>query len=105
MTPLKKARRHQELDALAFNVLAGFRQQGAIAWTDWHQATSTKRGGKRGLSTHTFNEAVKRLVANGRVRKDKHGCYEGVYSAVENAESGAEGTLVAANSRDVETNQ
>jgi len=101
MTPIKKARKQQELDALAFSVLAGFRQQGAMPWTDWHQATSTKRGGKRGLSTHTFDDAVKRLVANGRVRKDKNGCYEGVYSAVEEAE----GSHSALNFRDVETDQ
>jgi hypothetical protein len=79
MTPLKKARKQQELDALAFNVLASFRQQGAIAWTDWHHATRTKREGKGELSTHTFHEAVTRLVANRQVQKDENGCYEGVY--------------------------
>jgi hypothetical protein len=98
MTPMKKARKQQELDALVFSVLVSYRQQGPIQWTDWHQATSTKRGGKRGLATYTFSNAVKRLVANGRVRKDKNGCYEGVYSGV----GDAEGSHSAANPHDVE---
>jgi hypothetical protein len=97
MTPVKKARKQQELEAMAFNVLASFRQQGGMPWTDWHQTTNAKRGGKRGLSTRTFSDVVKRLVANGRVRKDKNGCYEGIYSV--------ETLAVAANSRDVATDQ
>jgi len=86
MTPLKKARKHQALDALVLSVLASFRQHGPMQWTDWHQSARAKRGGKRGLATQTFDEAVKRLVANGRVRKDKNGCYEGIYSAGEGVE-------------------
>jgi hypothetical protein len=100
-SPLKKARKQQELDALVFSVLVSYRQQGPIQWTDWHQATSTKRGGKRGLATYTFSNAVKRLVANGRVRKDKNGCYEGVYSGVEDAE----GSHSATNPHGAETSQ
>ena len=91
---IKKARKQQELDELVFNVLSSFRHQGAMQWTDWHETTSARRGG-RGLSTRTFSDVVKRLVASGRVRKDKDGCYEGVYSD-------AGDSILAANSRDVE---
>src|SRR6516164_9127498 len=93
---IKKARKQQELDELVFNVLSSFRHQGAMQWTDWHETTSARRGG-RGLSTRTFSDVVKRLVASGWVRKDKDGCYEGVYSDA--------GNSVTANSRDVETEQ
>jgi hypothetical protein len=69
-----------------------------MQWTDWHESARTKRGGKRGLATETFAAAVKRLVANGRVRKDENGCYEGVYTD-------AEASHGAGNPRDVETGQ
>jgi hypothetical protein len=75
MTPLKKARKHQELDALVLSVLASYRQQGPMQWTDWHQEARAKRGGKRGLATETFAAAVRRLLAKERVRKDENGCY------------------------------
>jgi hypothetical protein len=105
---IKKARKQQELDALAFNVLVSFRHQGAMQWTDWHETTSARRGGRR-LGTRTFSDAVKRLVASGRVRKDKDGCYEAVYSAVEDSEIEAGGDvgnfITVANSLDDETDQ
>ena len=96
--PIKKARKQQELDELVFNVLSSFRHQGAMQWTDWHETTSARRGGRRGLSTRTFSDVVKRLVASGRVRKDKDGCYEGVYSDAGNF-------IPAVNSAEVETEQ
>jgi hypothetical protein len=71
---IKKAGQQQELDALAFNVLASFRHQGALQWTDWHETTSARRG-KVGLGTGTFSAIVKRLMAQGRVQVDKDGCY------------------------------
>jgi hypothetical protein len=101
MTPAKKARKQQELDTLVFSVLASYRQQGPMQWTDWYQATVVKKGGKRGMSTRTFSDAVIRLVANGRVRKDENGHYEGVYSAGEDAEA----SHGAVKSHDIETDQ
>ena len=71
---IKKANQQRELDALAFNVLASFRHQGGMQWTDWHQTTRTRRG-KQGLGTGTFSEIVKRLTAQRRVQIDEHGCY------------------------------
>ena len=68
--PIKKARKQRDLDELAFNVLSSFRQQGAMQWTDWYETTSARRG-ERGLGTTTFNDAVKRLMAEGQVRMDK----------------------------------
>ena len=68
--PIKKARKQRELDELTFNVLSSFRQQGAMQWTDWYETTSARRG-ERGLGTTTFNDAVKRLMAEGQVRMDK----------------------------------
>jgi hypothetical protein len=75
---IKKARKQQELDDLAFNVLSSFRHQGAMQWCDWHETTRARRG-KVGLGTTTFNNAVKRLIAEGRVRIDEDGCYRIVY--------------------------
>jgi len=80
--PIKKARKQRELDELAFNVLSSFRQQGAMQWTDWYETTSARRG-ERGLGTTTFNDAVKRLMAEGQVRMDKDECYRVAYDAVE----------------------
>ena len=79
--PIKKARKQRELDELAFNVLSSFRQQGAMQWTDWYETTSARRG-ERGLGTTTFNDAVKRLMAEGRVQIDGDGCYRVAYDAV-----------------------
>jgi len=83
--PIKKARKQRELDELAFNVLSSFRQQGAMQWTDWYETTTARRG-ERGLGTTTFNDAVKRLMAEGRVQMDKDGCYRVAYDAVEDLE-------------------
>jgi len=83
--PIKKARKQRELDELVFNVLSSFRQQGAMQWTDWYETTSARRG-ERGLGTTTFNDAVKRLMAEGQVRMDKDGCYRVAYDAVEDLE-------------------
>src|SRR6516225_8127287 len=83
--PIKKARKQRELDELAFNVLSSFRQQGGMQWTDWYETTSARRG-ERGLGTTTFNDAVKRLMAEGQVRMDKDGCYRVAYDAVEDLE-------------------
>ena len=80
--PIKKARKQRELDELTFNVLSSFRQQGAMQWTDWYETTSARRG-ERGLGTTTFNDAVKRLMAEGQVRMDKDECYRVAYDAVE----------------------
>jgi hypothetical protein len=85
---IKKARQQQELDALVFNVLATFRHQGALQWTDWHETTRARRG-ERGLGTTTFNDAVKRLMAQGRVQIDGDGCYRAAYGAVEDHPEGA----------------
>jgi hypothetical protein len=100
-SPLKKARKQQQLDDLAFGVLAGFRQQGPMQWTDWYHATVIKRGGKKGMSFNTFSDTVIRLVANGRVRKNEDGHYEGVYGA---GEDGG-GSHSAANAYGAETDQ
>ena len=83
--PIKKARKERELDELAFNVLSSFRHQGAMQWTDWYETTSARRG-ERGLGTTTFNDAVKRLMAEGRVQVDGDGCYRVAYDAVEDLE-------------------
>src|SRR6516225_7509332 len=80
--PIKKAKKEQELDELVFNVLSSFRHQGAMQWTDWYETTSARRG-ERGLGTTTFNDAVKRLMAEGQVRMDKDECYRVAYDAVE----------------------
>jgi hypothetical protein len=71
---IKKAGQQQELDTLAFNVLASFRHQGALQWVDWYETTSARRG-KVGLGTGTFSAIVKRLMAQGRVQIDADGCY------------------------------
>jgi hypothetical protein len=71
---IKKAGQQQELDALAFNVLASFRHQGALQWVDWYETTRARRG-KVGLGTGTFSAIVKRLMAQGRVQIDADGCY------------------------------
>jgi hypothetical protein len=78
--PIKKANMQQALDALAFSVLLSFRQQGAMQWTDWFQTTRMRRG-KHGLGPGTFSEAVKRLMANGRLQVDGDGCYQAVFDA------------------------
>ena len=83
--PIKKARKERELDELAFNVLSSFRQQGAMQWTDWYETTTARRG-KPGLGATTFNDAVKRLMAEGQVRMDKDECYRVAYDAVEDLE-------------------
>ena len=80
--PIKKARKQRELDGLVLGVLNSFRQQGAMQWTDWYETTSARRG-ERGLGTTTFNDAVKRLMAEGQVRMDKDECYRVAYDAVE----------------------
>jgi hypothetical protein len=100
-SPLKKARKQQQLDDLVFSVLAGFRQHGPMQWTDWHHAAIIKKGGRRQLSSRTFSDTVIRLVDNGRVQKNEDGHYEGVYGAAENAE----GSHSAANPYDAETGQ
>ena len=82
---IKKAKNQRELDELVFNVLDSFRQQGAMEWTDWYETTSARRGKKR-LGTTTFSNAVKGLMAEGRVWKDKDGCYRVAYDAVEGLE-------------------
>src|SRR6516162_11552043 len=86
--PIKKAKKEQELDELVFNVLSSFRHQGVMQWTDWHETTSARRG-ERGLGTTTFSDAVKRLMAEGRVQIDGDGCYRVVAydTAVENERS------------------
>jgi len=78
---IKKARKQQELDELVFNVLASFRHQGAMQWTDWYETTTARR--ERGLSTRTFSEVVKRLVASRRVQKDKDDCYRIITTAAD----------------------
>jgi hypothetical protein len=78
---IKKAKKERELDALAFNVLASFRHQGAMQWTDWHETTRARRG-KVGLGTGTFSNVVKRLMAQGRVQVDGDRCYRVVEDAV-----------------------
>jgi hypothetical protein len=85
---IKKERKQQELDELAFNVLASFRQHGAMQWVEWHETTRARRG-ERGLGTTTFSDAVKRLMAEGRVQIDGDGCYRVVAydTAVENERS------------------
>ena len=83
--PIKKARKQRELDGLVLGVLNSFRQQGAMQWTDWYETTSARRG-ERGLGTTTFNDAVKRLMAEGQVRMDKDECYRVAYDAVEDLE-------------------
>ena len=83
--PIKKARKQRELDELAFNVLSSFRQQGAMQWTDWYETTTARRG-ERGLGTTTFNDAVKRLMAEARVQIDGNGCYRVAYDAVKDLE-------------------
>src|SRR5215471_12200190 len=85
---IKKARKERELDELVFNVLSSFRHQGAMQWTDWYETTTARRG-KEGLGTTTFNGAVKRLMAEGRVQIDGDGCYRVAYDAVEDSEEGA----------------
>jgi len=79
---IKKARKQRELDGLVLGVLRSFRQQGAMQWTDWYETTSARRG-ERGLGTTTFNDAVKRLMAEGQVRMDRDECYRVAYDAVE----------------------
>jgi len=79
--PIKKAKKEQELDELVFNVLSSFRHQGAMQWTDWYETTTARRG-ERGLGTTTFNDAVKRLMAEGRVQIDGDGCYRVAYDTV-----------------------
>jgi hypothetical protein len=74
---IRQVRMQQGLDALAFSVLASSRQ---MQWTDWYSTTKTRRG-KLGLSTCTFSEAVKRLMAHGRVQLDGDGCYQMVFDA------------------------
>jgi hypothetical protein len=86
---------------LAFGVLASYRQQGPIQWTDWYHATVIERGGKKGMSFNTFSDTVIRLVANGRVQKNEDGHYEGVYGA---GEDGG-GSHSAANAYGAETDQ
>ena len=87
--PIKKAKKQRELDGLVFNVLASFRHQGAMQWTDWHETTSARRR-KVGLGTGTFSAIVKRLMAQGRVQMDGDGCYRV-------AEMGAVNFIAAAN--------
>ena len=74
---IKKARKQQELDELAFAVLVSFRHQGAMQWVDWHETTRARRG-KIGLGTGTFSEVVKRLTAEGRVQVHGDGRYRAV---------------------------
>ena len=73
-SPIKKANMQRELDALAFSVLANFRHQGAMQWTDWYETTRARRG-KVGLGTSAFSQTVKRLNAQGRAQVDGDGCY------------------------------
>ena len=89
--PIKKARKQQELDELAFNVLSSFRHQGAMQWTDWHETTSARRG-KVGLGTGTFSAIAKRLMAQGRVQVDGDGCYRVVDGVIPAANAPAAGT-------------
>ena len=95
---IKRANRQRELEALAFSVLASFRHHGAMQWTEWHEMTRARRG-KLGLGTTTFSNIVKRLTAEGRVRVDGEGCYQGVFDVVEDDL----GTLGAGNSAVVDT--
>jgi hypothetical protein len=90
---IKKANQQRELDALTFNVLASFRHQGALQWTDWYETTKAKRGK---LSTSTFSEAVKRLTAEGWVQADADGAYQAIFDAENSHDAG--------NSAAVETN-
>jgi hypothetical protein len=77
-TRIKKAKKQRELDELVFNVLASFRHHGAMQWVDWHEMTRARRG-ERGIGTATFSSVVKKLMAEGRVRKDGDGCYLAIY--------------------------
>jgi hypothetical protein len=97
--PIKKAKKQRELDGLVFNVLASFRHQGAMQWTDWHETTSARRR-KVGLGTGTFSAIVKRLMAQGRVQMDRDGCYR----VAEMGAVTAEGKVISAeNSLAVDT--
>lgn len=77
---IKKARKQRELDDLVFNVLVSFRHHSAMQWVDWYEMTRARRG-KAGVGHTTFHNAVKRLMAEGRVRRSGDGCYRAVYDA------------------------
>ena len=49
-----------------------------MQWVEWHETTRARRG-ERGLGTGTFSSVVKKLMAEGRVRRDGNGCYLAVY--------------------------
>src|SRR6516164_1785758 len=77
---IKKAKKQRELDELVFGVLVSFRHHGVMQWVDWHEMARARRG-ERGLGTTTFSDAVKRLMAEGRVRMEGDGSYLAIYDS------------------------
>jgi AAA domain len=77
-----KVTRELELNELAYQAALSLYKgtDSWIQWSDWLELTKLKRPGGK-LGNHTFNETVKRLITQERIRKNWEGLYQVVLQA------------------------